>query len=291
MPPEHYTILLLSGEKSRFRKLRLSRRAATTVASALGILVLSGAAVTPTLFARLGNATANIQRMAEENESLRLQNEDYDNSISAMANRLNRFEENTGRLARELGVEDVVPTAVGGESPEGSAAHSVRDQELASLRHRAATLDVSLAELGEVFQARQRMMASTPNGMPVEGWFSHGYGWRKDPWTEEREFHRGMDIVADAGTPIEATGDGVISRATRKSDYGKTIDISHGYGYVSRYAHLSELLVRPGQKVRRGDVIGRVGTTGRSTGPHLHYEVFRDDRRVNPWKFLGQKGR
>ena len=95
----------------------------------------------------------------------------------------------------------------------------------------------------------------------------------------------------DAGTPIHAPADGVISRATRVSDYGKTIDVSHGYGYVTRYGHLSELLVRPGQRVKRGEVIGRVGSTGRSTGPHLHYEVFRDGRRVNPWKYLGQKGR
>jgi len=80
-------------------------------------------------------------------------------------------------------------------------------------------------------------------------------------------------------------------RAARAPDYGKMIDLSHGFGYVTRYGHLSEILVRPGQAVRRGDVIGKVGSTGRSTGPHLHYEVFRDGRRVNPWKYLGQKGR
>ena len=101
------------------------------------------------------------------------------------------------------------------------------------------------------------------------------------------------ELHALYGRPAEFVppADGVVSRATRKSDYGKVIDISHGYGYVTRYAHLSEVLVRPGQKVRRGEEIGRVGTTGRSTGPHLHYEVFRDGRRVNPWKYLGQKGR
>ena len=127
--------------------------------------------------------------------------------------------------------------------------------------------------------------------MPIKGWFSHGYGWRKDPFTGKRQFHRGIDIVNHAGTPIHAPADGVVSRATRVSDYGKTIDLSHGYGYVTRYGHLSELLVRPGQRVKRGEVVGRVGSTGRSTGPHLHYEVFRDGRRGNPWKYLGQKGR
>jgi murein DD-endopeptidase MepM/ murein hydrolase activator NlpD len=125
--------------------------------------------------------------------------------------------------------------------------------------------------------------------MPVAGWFSHGYGWRKDPFTGEREFHRGVDIVAPAGTDVAAPADGIAARAGRFAAYGKSIDLSHGHGYVTRYGHLSEVLVRPGQRVRRGEVIGRVGSTGRSTGPHLHYEVFRDGRRVNPRSYLGQK--
>ncbi len=187
-----------------------------------------------------------------------------------------------------MGVEGVDPAAgggLGGETGEPTTA-----QELESLTGRARSLSESLSELDQRFRERMRFLASTPNTMPVQGWFSHGFGWRKDPWTGEREFHRGIDIVADLGTAIVATADGVISKTARKIDYGKVIDLSHGYGYVTRYAHLSEVLVRPGQRVKRGDVIGRVGSTGRSTGPHLHYEVFRDGRRVNPWKYLGQKG-
>ena len=132
------------------------------------------------------------------------------------------------------------------------------------------------------------MLASTPSVMPVEGWLSEGFGWRKDPFTDQRQFHRGIDIVSDTGTTVVAPADGIVSRAVRVPDYGKMIDLSHGFGFVTRYGHLSEILVRPGQRVRRGDPIGRVGSTGRSTGPHLHYEVFRDGRRVNPWKYLGQ---
>ena len=163
--------------------------------------------------------------------------------------------------------------------------------ELRILRDRADLLGDSLDMVDRVFQTRMRLLASTPNQMPVHGWFSHGFGWRKDPWNGNRQFHRGIDIVADAGTPVLAAADGVISRAQRNGDYGKMIDVSHGYGYVTRYAHLGELLMRTGQSVKRGDLIGRVGSTGRSTGAHLHYEVVRDGRRVNPWKYLGQKGR
>jgi murein DD-endopeptidase MepM/ murein hydrolase activator NlpD len=89
---------------------------------------------------------------------------------------------------------------------------------------------------------------------------------------------------------VIATADGVVSRAVRLADLGKTIDISHGRGYVTRYAHLSEVLVKPGQKVERGQLIGKMGSTGRSTGDHLHYEVFHDRRRVNPWKYFSRAG-
>lgn len=286
MPPEHYTILVLSREQSRFRKLRLSHRAVVALGSVLGVLVLTGAALTPTLLVRLNTASAEARRMTHENLQLRQQKEEIAESISSIESRLERFEADAGRLAEELGVLDLAGPAVGGESPIGHAPQTVGEQELESLSHRLLELDNVLAELGGVAVERRQRMASTPSGMPVEGWFSHGYGWRKDPWTSEPEFHGGMDIVAFVGTPVMATGDGVVSKATRKSDYGKVIDISHGYGYVTRYAHLSEILVRPAQKVRRGDVIGRVGSSGRSTGPHLHYEVFHDRNKVNPRKYL-----
>ena len=84
-------------------------------------------------------------------------------------------------------------------------------------------------------------------------------------------------------------GDGVVTRAGRTAGYGKTVDLSHGFGYRTRYGHMSEVLVKPGQRVRRGDPVGRVGSTGRSTGPHLHYEVFREGRHVNPWEYLGDR--
>ena len=130
-----------------------------------------------------------------------------------------------------------------------------------------------------------------PNTMPIEGWFSHGFGWRKDPFTGERDFHHGIDIVAPSGSAIAAPADGVVSRAGRFAQIGKSVDVAHGYGFVTRYAHLSDIHVRPGDRVRRGDILGLVGSTGRSTGPHLHYEVFRDGGRVNPWKYLGHSGR
>jgi len=104
--------------------------------------------------------------------------------------------------------------------------------------------------------------------------------------TGEREFHTGVDIVANAGTPVLATADGVVVEAGRLSSYGKAVFLAHGNGLASRYGHLSEVLVRPGQRVHRGDRIGSVGATGRATGFHLHYEVLRNDRKVDPIPYI-----
>jgi len=113
-----------------------------------------------------------------------------------------------------------------------------------------------------------------------------GFGFRTDPFTKARKMHRGMDFTAPRGTPIYATGDGTVSRADSKaSGYGKHIRITHGYGYESLYAHLNDYNIRKGQKVKRGDLIGFVGSTGRSEAPHLHYEVFKDGTRINPINF------
>lgn len=109
-----------------------------------------------------------------------------------------------------------------------------------------------------------------------------GYGVRRDPVYGTMKFHEGMDFSAPIGTPVYATADGTVSTAAWKSAYGNLIEISHGYNYVTRYAHLSKIIARPGQQVKRGDLIGLVGNTGKSTGPHLHYEVRYRGQPQNP---------
>ena len=113
-----------------------------------------------------------------------------------------------------------------------------------------------------------------------------GYGMRTDPFTKVRKMHWGMDFTAPRGTPVYASGDGVVERADSNSaGYGNHIRIDHGYGYVSLYAHLYKYNVQKNQKVKRGDLIGFVGSTGRSEAPHLHYEIFKDGERINPINF------
>jgi len=148
----------------------------------------------------------------------------------------------------------------------------------------------SLDEIAVLAADKEKFLSAIPAIQPVKNEdlkrMASGYGYRTDPFTKVRKFHFGMDFTAPRGTPIYATGDGVVIRADNKSTgYGNHIRIDHGYGYVSLYGHLYKYNVKANQKVKRGDLIGYVGSTGRSEAPHLHYEVFKDDDRINPINF------
>ncbi|MDP3360083.1 MAG: M23 family metallopeptidase [Lutibacter sp.] len=148
----------------------------------------------------------------------------------------------------------------------------------------------SLDEIVKLAANKEKLLAAIPAIQPVENKdltrMASGYGWRSDPFTKARKKHLGMDFSAPVGTPVYASGDGYVERADQNSPgYGKHIRIEHGFGYVSLYAHLSNYNVRKGQKIRRGDLIGFVGNTGRSQGPHLHYEIYKNRTAINPINF------
>lgn len=146
----------------------------------------------------------------------------------------------------------------------------------------------SFDQLREIAFSQKDKMEHIPGILPIhikDYTMSSGYGIRRDPVYGSKKFHEGLDFAAKTGTPVYATADGTVSVAERKGSYGNCIDISHGYNYLTRYGHLSEILVKEGQAVKRGEIIGKVGSTGKSTGPHLHYEVRFKDRAQNPVNF------
>ncbi|WP_395044254.1 M23 family metallopeptidase [Flavobacterium sp.] len=148
----------------------------------------------------------------------------------------------------------------------------------------------SLDEILKLAQAKDKLLIAIPAIQPVKNEdlkrMASGFGFRTDPFTKARKMHEGMDFTAATGTPIYATGDGIIKNADNSlSGYGNHIEIEHGFGYLTLYGHLSSYKVSPGQRVKRGDVIGLVGSTGRSQAPHLHYEVHKDGEVVNPINF------
>ncbi|MDO5608207.1 MAG: M23 family metallopeptidase [Capnocytophaga sp.] len=176
------------------------------------------------------------------------------------------------------------------ENYNNSALLTNATKRLEILQKQIVVQSKSLDEITRLAAEKEKLLSAIPAIQPIQDKdltrMASGYGWRSDPFTKVRKFHYGMDFTAPQGTPIYASGDGVIARADDNSaGYGHHIRIDHGYGYTSIYAHLSKYNVRAGQKVKRGDVIGFVGSTGRSQAPHLHYEVTKDGEHVNPVHF------
>ncbi|MGG5575828.1 M23 family metallopeptidase [Myroides sp. C15-4] len=148
----------------------------------------------------------------------------------------------------------------------------------------------SLDDIINLAKGKEKLLAAIPAIQPVKNeslkHMASGYGYRSDPFTKIKKFHAGMDFSVNIGTPIYATGDGRVTRANNQlSGYGNLIEVEHGYGYQTRYAHLSKYNVTQGQTVKRGDIIGYAGSTGRSSGPHLHYEVHYKGNPVNPLNY------
>ncbi|MCF7804864.1 MAG: M23 family metallopeptidase [Candidatus Marinimicrobia bacterium] len=146
---------------------------------------------------------------------------------------------------------------------------------------------LSYEKLYDTFKHNTAKIQSTPSIRPIEGgYFTDGFGYRRDPFTHQRRFHYGLDISARRGTPIHATAGGTVKYAKRRSGYGLVVALDHGYGYETMYAHMSKMHAKPGQKVERGDLIGEVGNTGRSTASHLHYEILVGGNPVNPINYF-----
>lgn len=187
---------------------------------------------------------------------------------------------------RELGIggpnmlpmeEEIVPSRVTAYQSE------------AEIDRLLALTEFEKAQFDDVYQAlleKREDLDHTPSIMPTKGWLTRGYGTKRDPFTGEKKLHAGIDVSNRIGTPIVATAKGKVIKVERQGGLGKMIRIDHGNGYVTVYGHLSEFKVKRGQKVKRGDVIALMGNTGYSTGPHLHYEIEKDGRAINPMNYV-----
>ncbi|MZR62452.1 M23 family metallopeptidase [Alcanivorax sp. DP30] len=157
------------------------------------------------------------------------------------------------------------------------------DQMAATLERRERQLDI----LEDLLADKQIEDQTWLSGRPLtKGWMSSRFGRRSDPFTGRVAWHKGVDFAGKAGTPIVATGSGVVTFSGEKSGYGKMVEVNHGNGITTRYGHAQELLVEPGEIVRTGDIIAKVGNSGRSTGPHVHYEVLKNGAQVNPQPYI-----
>jgi len=160
------------------------------------------------------------------------------------------------------------------------------DTALGVLSDLLSVIGSRLDSVRDSVERRHALAAATPSVWPVAGWLTSSYGTRKDPFTHDSDFHPGLDISADYGQPILATGDATVTSAGANGAYGNMVTLDHGYGIVTKYGHMSRIAVMADQRVKRGDVIGYVGSTGRSTAAHLHYEVWMNGRLTNPMTLL-----
>lgn len=247
------------------------------------------------------------QHISHELTSAQKTVEEQKNQLLSLASKVKGLEENLDRIndfdaklrvMMNLDQEPVeAATSVGGPDAKDFSKNYLpmyRQELLARKMHsflHQLNTDISLEEVRqqELVQAIRKnkdLLAATPSIWPTEGWVSSGFGARVSPFTGQRDFHKGLDISGRIGTPIYATAKGTISFAGTDGGYGRAITLSHGSGLVTRYAHLHRLAVKKGQKVTRGELIGYMGNSGRSTGPHLHYEVRLNGVCVNPTRYI-----
>jgi len=176
--------------------------------------------------------------------------------------------------------------AAGGPTSLFTPALRTPEDTFGALRDLLYDLEGRLQLVQTDVERRQALAAATPSIWPTHGWLTDSFGRRRDPFTGEPEYHTGLDISADKGEPVYATANGTVESAESSGSYGNMVVISHGFGITTRYAHLDSFRVTSGQAVRRGEVVGFAGSTGRATGDHLHYEVLVYGRQLNPLNFL-----
>lgn len=282
MSDRHYTIMIVPGSRAKLVRLRVRRGTMLALAILAGVGLLS-AAVLPVVFYQAASRAVRLTSLAEENAALKQAGEEIDQ----LRDQVSMFENKATKFALMAGVENL-PSAqgVGGLRQEGLEEEAILQDDLANLKERSGVLAHSYELLEKVYRDQSLLLSSTPSIAPVKGLISYGHGWRRDPFTGQRAFHHGLDLVAPRGTKVLAPADGVITKAGREPGYGNVVYISHGNGLSSRYAHLEGFAVRPGQDVHRGSVLGFVGNTGRSLGAHLHYEVLVNNSKVDPMQYI-----
>lgn len=288
MASEHHTIILVPHARARLRKWRVSTLQIKIAVAAVVLFTATAGFLTWTYFTTTVDRS-QISALEDENQTLREINRSFEQSIRKLEGQLASYEDRTRQLAIVAGLEELAADGEDEAGVGGDPLHldpTTGRYDLSALVDRAGTLSGRLEEVHDLLEERRLKISSTPAVSPVKGILTSGFGYRRDPVHGGRAFHQGLDIAASRGFPVRATADGMVTRAGRIGGLGKAIYVAHGFGVGTRYGHLSKIAVEPGQEIRRGDVIGEVGNTGRSTGYHLHYEVHVDGKAVNPLAYI-----
>ena len=302
MDKRYITLFVLTNHASRTRQIKVPVRLfKAAVAAGLLFTVVFLAGIFD--YARIRGNYSEYYSLKKENTSQKIELQSFSSKINEMEGqiaRLNLFDKKLRIIAnieapREMAHADQI-MGLGGASSDDEFLTSPSTQldglvtrmrsDIKRLEHQASFQESSFAELQEQLVKKVSFLAATPSIWPARGWVTSTYGDRISPFTGRPQMHKGIDIANRVGTSVVAPANGIVVKAGANGGFGKSVVISHGYGIKTTYGHLSEVFVKTGQRVERGEDIGAMGNTGRSTGPHLHYEVTYNDVSVNPSKYI-----
>jgi murein DD-endopeptidase MepM/ murein hydrolase activator NlpD len=304
---KHYTVLFIDDKGNPVRETRVSKRFIRTVSCILlTILSVIGTGVyhylqlhdvasdRVTLVSQLNEQAAQvesqrkqIQTFAQDINSLKsslMSLNDFEKKIRIMAN-LEHEPDQSSLFAIGGSLPDDLDPDISLKQDHDRLMRQMHDH-MGQVEQAATVQENSFSTLLESLEGKRNRLAATPSLRPTVGWISSNFGYRVSPFTGRREFHKGLDIATRKGTKIIAPADGIVTFAGKKWLMGNMVTLDHGYGMLTRYGHIHKILKKKGERVKRGETIALVGNTGRSTGPHLHYEVRLNGVPVNPTKYI-----
>jgi len=300
-----YTVVIADRTTGVVRRFTLSLRPTlTAIAILLALPILIGLGARWSALAEVSAIRTNAEALRQENQSFRAMTAQLTDQVASVQTAVADLSakavldpESARKLAKLP--SPVRSLAMGGGSRTSPIASSVLaptllspEDTFGSLRDLLGRLGNRLAAAQEDVGRRSELLSATPSIWPAQGPLSATFGRREDPFGRGgSETHSGLDISGDRGQPVFATADGVVGYTGWNGDYGNMVTIDHGFGLVTRYAHLSTMLVRPGDRVERGQTIGQIGTTGRVTGPHLHYELLVNGQLADPLPLMTSASR
>lgn len=274
-----YTFVFAPTAKSTLRKINIPHNVLYLILgfAVVGLLTVGYGAYR---LAEHAVVVARLNLMQQQVRDLREKNQEAESQKGLLLGRLAALDTTQRKLAEASGLSrpgDANKLLIGQGGPDGNT----------DLERVTAALESELRQIKDVFDKNQVQLSSTPSGWPVRGYITDGFGYRNNPFGGGgTENHAGLDIATNHGTAIQSTADGIVIYAGVYGGYGNVVVVDHGYGITTRYGHMSRIDVQVGQQVTRGKQIGAVGSTGRSTAPHCHYEVRLHDRPVNPLNYL-----
>jgi len=297
---DYFNILIFGQKTSKTRHLRIHKKTFK-----IGLYLLAFGVLSTIFFfcdyIQVRKKSFELSELRQETQEQRSKIHFFSSKIEDMEKQLSRLKDFDKRIRiianLEKGQETTSSMGMGGPSPSDvrEKLRAEKDEkglvqqmrtDIDRLKSEATSQEESLSELEKLLQTKREVLVHTPSLWPAMRWVTSGFGFRTNPFTGLNQMHEGVDISNRVGTPVIASADGIVSDTGNDWAHGKIVVISHGFGLTSRYSHLSKISVGVGQKVKRGDKIAEVGMTGKTTGPHLHYEVRLNGIPVNPMRYI-----